>query len=99
MRIDIPKREIRHVRTGMTVDFSLEALPDRVLQGTLVWIHPRAELIENENVFIAHMELENPDFLCRPGMHGRARIRSDRHPLIWNYLHTPYYALRYSLGW
>jgi len=101
MQVDIaiPEREIRHVRTGMTVDFSLDALPDRALQGTLLWIHPRAELVENENVFIARMELANPDLLYRPGMHGRARIRSDRHTLIWNYLHKPYYALRHSLGW
>jgi multidrug efflux pump subunit AcrA (membrane-fusion protein) len=99
VEIAIPEREIRHVRTGMTVDFSVDALPDRALQGTLLWIHPRAELIENENVFIARMELVNPDLLYRPGMHGRARIRSDRHPLIWNYFHKPYYALRHSLGW
>jgi hypothetical protein len=56
-------------------------------------------LVENKNVFIARMELANPDLLYRPGMRGRARIKSDRHPLIWNFLHKPYHALRHALGW
>jgi hypothetical protein len=101
MQVDIaiPEQDIRHVRIGMDVDFFLDALPERALKGTVAWIHPRAELVENENVFIARMELVNPDLLFRPGMHGRARIRSDRHPLIWNYLHKPYHALRHALGW
>ena len=58
-----------------------------------------ADQIENKNVFIARMELANPDLLYRPGMRGRARIKSDRHPLIWNFLHKPYHALRHALGW
>lgn len=101
MQVDIavPEEEIRHVRVGMDVDFFLDALPDRALKGTVSWIHPRAELIENKNVFIARMELPNPDLLYRPGMRGRARIKTDRHPLIWNYLHKPYHALRHALGW
>ena len=101
MQVDmaIPESEIRHVRQGMQVDFFLDALPSRALQGTVSWIHPRAELVDNENVFIARMELANPDLLYRPGMHGRARIQSDRHPLIWNYLHKPFHALRHAMGW
>jgi hypothetical protein len=101
MQVDIavPEDEIRHVRVGMNVDFFLDALPERALRGTISWIHPRAELVENNNVFIARMKLANPDLLYRPGMRGRARIKSDRHPLIWNYLHKPYHALRHALGW
>jgi multidrug efflux pump subunit AcrA (membrane-fusion protein) len=101
MQVDIaiPEDEVRHVRVGMDVDFFLDALPERALWGTVSWIHPRAELVENKNVFIARMELANPDLLYRPGMRGRARIKSDRHPLIWNFLHKPYHALRHALGW
>lgn len=99
VEIAVPEDEIRHVRIGMGVEFFLDALPTRALQGTVSWIHPRAELVDNQNVFIAQMELENPDLLYRPGMRGTARIKSDRHPLIWNYLHKPYYALRHALGW
>ena len=101
MQVDvaIPETDVQYVRIGMEVDFFLDALPGRALKGTMNWIHPRAELLDNENVFIARMELANPDLLFRPGMHGRARIRSDRHPMVWNYLHKPFHALRHAVGW
>lgn len=101
MQVDIaiPETEVQYVRIGMEVDLFLDALPGRALKGKVNWIHPRAELIDNENVFIARMELANPDLLYRPGMHGRARIQGDRYPVVWNYLHKPFYALRRFVGW
>ena len=57
------------------------------------------EVIDNENVFIAEVEIPNDKQLLRPGMEGRARISADRHPLGWNLFHKAWYAALAWLGW
>ena len=40
-----------------------------------------AEVVENENVFVAEALIENDDLKLRPGMVGTAKIRVGRKPL------------------
>lgn len=99
VEIAVPESDLSHVRPGMPVWFYVHALPHRVLSGHIDRLHPRATLVDHENVFIAEMQLDDPDNLLRPGMRGRATVVSDRHPLAWNLLHKPYYAVRQLAGW
>ncbi len=55
-------------------------------------IHPQAELRNEQSVFVADMELENPQGLLRPGMNGSAKVTSGRRSLGWILFHEPWSA-------
>ncbi len=99
VEIAIAESDYSHVRVGMPVHFQVHALPQRQFVASLDRIHPRAELIEHENVFIGEVTIEDPENVLRPGMLGRATVIGDRHPLGWNLLHKAYYAFRSATGW
>jgi predicted deacylase len=99
VEIAVPESDYSHVRVGMPVHFQVHALPQRRFVASLDRMHPRAELVDHENVFIAEVTIDDPENVLRPGMLGRATIIGDRHPLGWNLLHKAYYALRSTMGW
>ena len=99
VEIAVPESDIVHAREGMQVDFYVHALPSRALGGTISRVHPRAELRNHDNVYIAEVRISDAENILRPGMRGRAKIISDRHPLGWNLFHKAYFALRHATGW
>jgi hypothetical protein len=101
MKVEIAIREddFAYVRSGMKATIQLNAFPLQSFEATIARIHPRAELRESENVFIAEIELDNPSGILRPGMRGTATIAADRYPLGWNLLRRPITAALTWLGW
>ena len=67
--------------------------------GELLSIHPRSEIKDDQNVFIAEVRMQNLDDTLRPGMNGQARITTARHALIWNLFHKPVESVLTWLGW
>ena len=43
--------------------------------------------------------MDNPDKILRPGMNGRAKIVTAKHPLVWNLFKRAYEHLVYRIGW
>lgn len=99
VEIAVPEIDIEYARERMEVEFYVDALPAQAVKGHLQRIHPRAELRDHENVFIAELVIANPDNRFRPGMRGRAKITGDRKPLGWSLFHKAYFACRKSLWW
>lgn len=99
VEIAVPESDVGHTRKGMQVDYFVHAFPGRALTGTISRIHPRAELRDHDNVFIAEVLISDDEKTLRPGMRGRAKIISDRHPLGWNLFHKSFYAMRRAAGW
>jgi RND family efflux transporter MFP subunit len=97
VEIAVPEHEVRHFQPGAEVSLGLHAFPGRTWSGTLDRIHPRAEIRDDANVFIAEMKLPNPDDRLRPGMQGWAKITGPRRKLGWIWLHRPWEALRSRL--
>ncbi len=95
----IPESEILYVEPGMQVKLEIDAFPFRTFSGAIAQIHPRGELIENEQVFVAELEIENPLGDLRPGMHGRARVIGPRYPWIWNWIRNPLAGIGRFLGY
>ena len=87
----VDESDVLSLRTGMPLTFRLDAMPGEVFQATLERIHPRAEIREDSNVFIADAMLKNTDGRLRPGMRGRGRVTTDRHPLGWNLFHKAFH--------
>ncbi|TWU03830.1 efflux RND transporter periplasmic adaptor subunit [Neorhodopirellula pilleata] len=95
----IPESEIAYVRTGMTVRIATHADPDQQHVGTIEHVHPRAEIRDHDNVFVAEVRLPNRDNRLQPGMRGRGKIYSDQYAIGWNWFHRPWYALRDWVRW
>jgi multidrug efflux pump subunit AcrA (membrane-fusion protein) len=97
--IYVPEAEIAHMQTGMDVSVELDGFPDEEIQGTIERVHPRAEVVDDESVFVAELKLDNPDGALRPGMNGDARVESGRRSLGWVLFHKPWRSLRRALAW
>jgi len=99
VEVAVPENEINYVETGLDVTIRLDAFPRRTWTGTIRSLHPRSEIRDDENVFVAEVHLHNPGDLLRPGMNGRAKIVSGRRPLAWNLFHKPWEYMLTTLGW
>ena len=99
VEINIPEKNISHVETGMPVTLSLDACPDQTMDGVLQRVHPRAELRDNESVFVADMEVDNPQGELRPGMNGTAKVDTGHRSAGWILFHEPWSRVRRSMAW
>ncbi len=99
LEISIPEEDIGHVVVGQSVEAVLNALPDRTWMGTIERIHPRSELVDEDYVFVAEVKFANEFSLLRPGMKGRAKIETAKHPLGWNLFHKAIDQVRFWIGW
>ena len=95
----VPEADVRHVEIGMSVAIQLEAVPEESITAVIRTVHPRAELRDGENIFVAEADILNEDALLRPGMKGSATISTRRHTLGWNLFHKPTAWLLGWLGW
>ena len=95
----VPEEEMRHVERQARVKVWLDAFPTRPLEGVLQRVHPRAEMRNDQSVFVAEVRLENKLGLLRPGMNGRARVRGAWRPIAWNLFHRAWEKLLVKMGW
>lgn len=99
VEISVPESDLHHVSAGMSATFQLFAVPGERLSAKVDRVHPAAELIDHDNVFVADAEVVDRVGVLRPGMRGRAWIQGHRKPLAWILLHKAYYAARQLFGW
>ena len=95
----IRDEDIAFVRADQDTAIVLDAYPGQSQRGKLHTVHPRSQVRENDNVFIAEVLLDNAGRTLRPGMKGSAKIVSSRHSLAWILFHKPYQRLIAWLGW
>ncbi|MBB3208702.1 RND family efflux transporter MFP subunit [Rhodopirellula rubra] len=98
VEIWIPESEVTHVREGMPIRFYTNAAPEKTFTGRISTVHPKAELQDHDNVFIAEVRVANNAGWLQPGMRGRATIYGDTHAIGWNLFHRPWFAFRNWAG-
>ncbi len=76
--LGVPEEDIAHIVAEAETTVWLDAHPQQRWTGTIVRIHPRSEIRDGRNVFVAEVALSNPDGLLRPGMNGSAKIFGPR---------------------
>ena len=99
IQVRIAERDISMVQAGVSVTIRCRALPYRKLTGILERIHPCAEMIDDEQVFVGEVVVDNPEGRLRPGLRGRAQIQSKWRSLSWRLFHRSYESFRYWLIW
>ena len=92
VEIEIRDEDIVHVEVGQKVAVRLDAYPGMVWNGTIDKIHPRSEIRDANNVFIAEVSLGEGGEVLRPGMKGSAAITTSSHALLWIMLHKAWYT-------
>lgn len=99
VEVAVPEDRIRYVQTGQEVVLRLDAYAGSRLTASISKIHPRAEIRDDRNVFIAETLLHDSDGVLRPGMKGRAKLTGPRGTLAWILFHRPYEKLAQMWGW
>ncbi|MAD81222.1 MAG: hypothetical protein CMJ50_10315 [Planctomycetaceae bacterium] len=99
VEVALPDDEVSHVDIGQTVNVRLDAYPGQTWQVVVTRVQPRSEIRDEDNVFIVEAELDNTDSHLRPGMKGRAKVKTLRRPLGWILFHKPWEYLTKKLLW
>lgn len=99
VEIAIPAEDISQVRPGNNVKIWIEGREEVPLTAEIKSIHPRSEIRDAQNVFIAKIEFENEDDQFRPGMKGTVRIDGERRSLGWSMFHKSINFMRSRLTW
>lgn len=99
VEVSVPDEDISFVTSKLPLHIRLDAYPGIQWQATTTQLHPRSEIRDENNVFIAEAELDNADGRLRPGMKGRARIETTQRPIGWLLFHKPWEFISKKLQW
>lgn len=99
VEVAIPESDVSFVKPAMATRLRLDAFPMRTYRGRIERIHPRAELRDHGNVFMAEVMIDNHRGILRPGMRGTARIPAGNQPLAWILFHDAVASALTLLGW
>jgi RND family efflux transporter MFP subunit len=72
LRAQVMEKDAQLVRAGMSVDLTVDAVPDRHFQGTIRRIAPAVE--ENTRTFTIEAAVPNPSAVLKPGFFARCTI-------------------------
>lgn len=95
----IPEAEMSRASEGMTASVRFDAEPSATYSGVVERLHPRAEIRQDQNVFIATVALDDDHPKLRPGMHATVQLNAGRRSLAWIGFHRPLEFLRTTFGW
>lgn len=75
LKIDfkLPELFLAQVKTGQTVEITVDALPRRTFAGTIYAIDPHLDI--NGRALNIRARLENPELVLRPGLFARVRVK------------------------
>ncbi len=95
MQVDtnVSESDIGNVRTGQPGDFSVDAFPGRVFEGTVGQVRQAPITVQNVVTYDVVVTVANPEFLLKPGMTANVTIITARRD---NVLRVPAQALRFS---
>lgn len=99
VELNVAEEDVRFVRPGQSVKIRFDAFPLRPIDARLLRIHPRSEIRDEANVFVAEVQLPKPILGLRPGMRGLAWVASESQPLGWILFRKPWATLVAWLGW
>ncbi len=98
LELFIKEIDIGLIRKGQPVMARLEGGLEE-MTGSITKLYPKSELHEDQNVFVAQVELGNTDGRLRPGMQGQARVAVGNRTLAWMWFHKPWHRFRMWAGW
>jgi biotin carboxyl carrier protein len=98
VELAVPEEDIAYVASGAEVRVQLDACGSERWNAKIARVHPRSEVQDERNVFIAELTLDNAGGRLHPGLKGTATIVGPRRPLAWNLFHKAWDRLAVFLG-
>lgn len=95
MQVDtnVSEGDIGGIRLNNRVQFSVDAFPNRVFEGTVTQIRQSPQTVQNVVTYDVVVEVENRDLALKPGMTAAVRVIVEQHNHV---LRIPNQALRYT---
>lgn len=93
LELAVPAEDYFHLKIGQAVAVAFDGFDGETFAGSIERVRPRSEVRDGKNVFVAEMEVANPDFKLRPGIQGYAKITGEQHSVAWNMFHKAWEAL------
>ena len=78
--VAVPENVATLLRRGEGASIKLESFPLRIFRGQVARISPQSEVQSDERVFVARVNVSNPDGAMRPGMQGQGKVSVGWHP-------------------
>ena len=85
----IPEDEVVHMKEGNTGRLVTNARPHEALEFVMERIHPAAQVVDGDNVYVAQVSLKSIEEWQRIGMEGVAHVNTGQQPIWWILLHKP----------
>ena len=98
IEIEIPEYEIGYVEKRSLARIRLSASHRGTIEKQIDQVYPSAEVRDNENVFIARIDVDNSDGDLRPGMRGNAIAYGPLRPWLWSLVRGSYEKLSWWVG-
>jgi HlyD family secretion protein len=97
MQVDtnVSESDIGNLRTGEMADFSVDAFPDRIFEGTVGQVRKAPITVQNVVTYDVVINVPNPELQLVPGMTANVTIVTARRD---NVLRIPVQALRFAHG-
>jgi len=97
MEVDtnVSESDVGGVRVGDNAQFTVEAFPDRMFNGTVTQVRQAPQTVQNVVTYDVVVLVDNAALLLKPGMTATVRIVTDKRD---NVLRVPDQALRYVPG-
>jgi HlyD family secretion protein len=92
VKASIDEADIGKVAEGQTVQFTVDAYPDKLFAGRVKQIRLAPQIVQNVVSYDVIIEVANPDLLLKPGMTANVTILVDRREDV---LKAPAAALRF----
>jgi multidrug efflux pump subunit AcrA (membrane-fusion protein) len=78
--VAVPEDEATLLHRGEHAFIKLESFPLRTFRGDATLISPQSKVESDQRVFIARVNVPNPDGAIRPGMQGHGKVSVGWHP-------------------
>jgi membrane fusion protein (multidrug efflux system) len=72
MNVQLPEKYINSIKPGLTVNLTNYTLPEDTLYGKITQLSPAINA--DTRTFLGNIQINNPDYLLRPGMFVKADI-------------------------
>jgi RND family efflux transporter MFP subunit len=78
--VAVPEDDATLLQRGEHAFIKLESFPLRTFRGDATVISPQSQVESEQRVFIARVNVSNPDGVIRPGMQGHGKLSVGWHP-------------------
>ncbi len=94
----VDEAEVALLETGQLASVRFDGLGG-AWSGVVERVHPRSEIRDSQNIFVAEIALDDPDSRLRPGMKGRAKITTTESSVLGVMARRAWRGALWFAGW